>query len=95
LANDGVHPGEEGHWLMAKALMSYFNSVVDQFHSWEAYLNSTPDMPELYKLVSKRQAMMKDAWLTYTGHERPGMNKGLAIKEAKKQYREFDREIRK
>lgn len=95
LANDGVHPGEEGHWLMAKALMSYFNPTVDQFHSWEAYLNSTPAMRELYKLVSKRQAMMKDAWLTYTGHERPGMKKGLAIKEARNRYREFEREIHK
>lgn len=93
LANDGVHPGEEGHWLMAKALMSYFNPTIDQFLSREAYLGSMPSMGELYGLVSKRQAMMKDAWLTYTGHERPGMKEGLAIKEAKKQYRKVEREI--
>ncbi len=95
LAKDGVHPGGEGHWLMAKALMSYFNPNVNQIPSREAYLNSTPVMGELYTLVSKRQGMMKDAWLTYTGHERPGMTKGLAIKEAKKQYRKIEREIHK
>jgi len=94
LANDGVHPGEEGHWLMAKTLMSYFNPTVNQSPTREAYLSSTPSMGELYGLVSKRQAIMKDAWLTYTGHERPGMKKGLAIKEAKKQYRKIEREIR-
>ena len=93
LAEDGVHPGGEGHWLMAKALMSHFNPAVDSFPSREAYLNGSPDLKKLYELVSKRQAMMKDAWLTYTGHERPGMNKGLAMKEAKKQYQEIQREI--
>ncbi len=58
-----------------------------------AYLNGSRDLRKLYELVSRRQALMKDAWLTYTGHGRPGMNKGMAMKEAKKQYQEIQREI--
>ena len=92
LAKDGVHPGVEGHWLMAKPIMAYFDPGMSQFSSWESYL-STPAMQELYDIVSKRQAVMKDAWLTYTGHGRPGMNKGLPMKEARKQYRKMERKL--
>ena len=33
---------------------------------------------QILKLVQEKQRLMKDAWLTETGHQRPGMNKGFA-----------------
>ncbi len=95
LADDGVHPGDEGHWLMAKALMTYFDPAAGRFPSRETYLNSTSEMGDLYELVRARQAMMKDTWLTHIGHRRPGMNKGLGRREAKKQYRQIQKQIQK
>jgi hypothetical protein len=37
---------------------------------------------------------MKDAWLTVTGHKRPGMNKGLPLAEAQSKAAELEKEIR-
>ena len=37
--------------------------------------------------------MTKDAWLTYTGHNRPGMNKGLPIEEAQAKAAALRQEI--
>jgi hypothetical protein len=37
---------------------------------------------EVLELVQKRQRLLKDAWLTATGHKRPGMNRGLSLTDA-------------
>jgi hypothetical protein len=36
---------------------------------------------------------MKDAWLTYTGHNRPWMKVGLPIDEAQQKQGEIDKQI--
>jgi pimeloyl-ACP methyl ester carboxylesterase len=41
-----------------------------------------PQGAEFLKLVQQRQQLLKDAWLTDIGHQRPGMNKGLPLSEA-------------
>jgi hypothetical protein len=38
---------------------------------------------------------MKDAWLTTTGHTRPGMNEGMKLDEAKSKYVSIGIEIDK
>lgn len=94
LADDGVHPGKEGHWLIAKALLRYFHfQGISANTSLGAFLKSRPYVAELYDLISRRQSFMKDAWLTYTGHERPGMPIGLPMEDATMQYEELEREI--
>lgn len=94
LAADGVHPGEEGHWLMARELMSYLDPNFDKSITLESHLNSIPSGAKLYELVRKRQIIMKDAWLTYTGHSRPGMAVGLPMEQASKKYEQIERQIR-
>lgn len=94
LANDGVHPGELGHWLMARPILSYIGAnELRDIPTWDDYLESKPFLPELYDLVTKRQAKMKDAWLTATKHDRPGMTPGLPMKEARKFYDDMERKI--
>jgi len=96
LANDGVHPGELGHWLMAKAVLQYLGvSGLAIDTNLQDYLSTQSFLPELYHLVSKRQAKMKDAWLTYTGHHRPGMTVGMPMPRAKEQYKQFEQQIDK
>jgi len=53
-----------------------------------------PHGEQLLKLIQQRQAIMKDAWLTATGHQRPGMSKGLPLPEAEAKAAELDRKIR-
>ena len=45
-------------------------------------------------LVQRRQKLLKDAWLTDTGHKRPGMNKGMPLAEARRQAQEIEVQIR-
>ena len=58
-------------------------------------VNEAANGKELLALVSKGQQILKDCWLNHIGHQRPGMAKGLSVKEAKKEYREISKEIRK
>lgn len=86
LAEDGVHPGEQGHWLMAKSVLLYLGQQVNDAADIQSAINSNPHASEILALVQQRQMIMKDAWLTASGHKRPGMNKGLPLPEAQAQY---------
>jgi lysophospholipase L1-like esterase len=95
LATDGVHPGDVGHWIMAKSILLYLGEKgVAPFSSVKAALSSVPNGDQILQLVSQRQLLMKDAWLTATGHKRPEMKTGLPLKEAQLKAEQFDRQIR-
>ncbi|MFT3935907.1 MAG: SGNH/GDSL hydrolase family protein [Chitinophagaceae bacterium] len=84
LANDGVHPGDAGHWLMAKQLLLYLGEkTAATFSSIKLLADNYKNGAAIAKLVAERQNMMKDAWLTYTKHTRPEMKIGLPMEEAK------------
>jgi len=93
LAADGVHPGELGHWLMAKEIVQHLMPDFPIESTWDDNLRNQPKLRQLYTLVLKRQTMMKDAWLTYTGHKRPGLSKGIPIEDASKAYAAIQDEI--
>lgn len=95
LAKDGVHPNHMGHWIMAQQLLLYLGEteatkingigeIVSRFNHGET----------IWKLVEEKQKMMKDAWLTAIGHERPGMSDGLPLGEAKRNGDNMNRQIR-
>lgn len=94
LANDGVHPGALGHWLMAKATLLYLGEKAADVPDVLSTLQVHPRGEEIYKLVSHRQSIMKDAWLKSTGFKRPGMAPGLPLAEAKEQYNQIEKRIR-
>ncbi|GAO43004.1 SGNH/GDSL hydrolase family protein [Flavihumibacter petaseus] len=72
LADDGVHPGDAGHRIMAQALLRAIGEK-----------QLTTDTA-LLELVARRQAILKDAWLTAAGHKRP-MPAGLPMGKANQQ----------
>ena len=95
LAGDGVHPGDEGHWIMARQILLHLGAkdlagVLDS----SAILRGHPKGEALLKLVQQKQRLMRDAWLSDTGHQRPGMNKGLALPEAQAKAAELELRIR-
>ncbi|WP_338869692.1 GDSL-type esterase/lipase family protein [Spirosoma sp. SC4-14] len=94
LANDGVHPGEAGHWLMARAVLQYLGETVAEAPDVLSALRVSPRSEEILSLVSQRQALMKDAWLTATGHKRPEMATGLPLSEARQVYDQIERQLR-
>ena len=94
LAPDGVHPGEAGHWIIAKQILQHlgFKKVAKSTGIGES-LQQIPDAAALVKLVANRQNMLRDAWLTATKHIRPGLPVGLPLKEAESKANEALQEI--
>jgi lysophospholipase L1-like esterase len=95
LAEDGVHAGETGHWIMARQVLLYLGEkTVAKVPDIKTAIAVVPSSEQILKLVSQRQQMMKDAWLTATGHKRPEMKIGLPLDEAKNKAAEIEQQIR-
>lgn len=96
LAGDGVHIDAIGHWLIARELLAHWGhrpADLGEAESGESFLAKRPHGADLLALVQRRQRLAKDAWLTATGHRRPGMKPGLPLEEAQKQAAEIEAEI--
>lgn len=95
LAGDGVHMNPTGHWIVARQVLIQWGVPADALKasSIEEAVAPLPHGPEVLALVQKRQRQEKDAWLTATGHKRPGMKPGLPIEVAKRQGAEIGQKL--
>lgn len=95
LAGDGVHAGELGHWIIAQQILLHLGANdLAKVESAADMMLGHPSGAALMKLVQQQQRLLKDAWLTDTGHKRPGMNKGLPLAEAQTRAAALDAQIR-
>jgi len=95
LADDGVHCNDTGHWLMAKEILLHLGAPdVANDDAVEAMLANQPRGDAILKLVQQQQRLLKDAWLTDTGHKRPGMNPGLPLAAAQSEAATLSDQIR-
>jgi len=78
MSGDGVHFNQEGHRIIADALLK----------AWGYDPSVTADA-ELQKLVAQRQHILRDAWITHCGHKRPKTKKGLPLEDAQKKAAEI------
>jgi lysophospholipase L1-like esterase/pimeloyl-ACP methyl ester carboxylesterase len=89
-SKDGVHPGPEGHLLMARPVLEAWGLKVRD--------DGTPDHlngPAILAVIKQKHAILRPAWLSHVGHKRPGNAPGLPMEEALKRAAEFDAEARK
>ena len=84
LSRDGVHINDQGHFLIARQLVGFLNRDNQLAATELSQLTESLDEPSTkrFKLIERRQQILRDAWLTSIGHERPGMQKGLSIDAA-------------
>ena len=76
-SRDGVHPGGEGHELMAQ-------QIIDFFAVKPPLKNPHPNAyGRVMMFLRERMRAKRDAWLTEIGHKRP-MRKGKPLAEADK-----------
>ncbi|MEB2777257.1 SGNH/GDSL hydrolase family protein [Algoriphagus sp. D3-2-R+10] len=95
LAKDGIHPGEVGHWLMARGiLISLGESEVNDFDDIHEAIALFANGEEILSLISQRQTLLRDSWLASTGHLRPGLNAGFSLTEAEEKAREIEGKIK-
>ncbi len=94
LAIDGVHPNEMGHWIMAQQLLLFIGkNEITHYTDANSAFSNFENGDKILKLVEERQSIMKDAWLTLTGHKRPEMKVGLPLKEAQKKANQIEKQI--
>jgi hypothetical protein len=83
LATDGIHTNETGHWIIAQQILLYIGlKKAAKFGSITESLQQIKDATALMKLITNRQNMLRDAWLSATKHLRPGIVLGLPLNEA-------------
>ena len=97
-ADDGVHLNTEGHWLIAREVLKHWGADAATLgqanESADTVIGRLPNGPAILKLVQSRQRVLKDAWLTTTGHARPGMSKGKPLDEAKEEAAKIEGELK-
>lgn len=89
-AKDGIHPGPEGHLIMASAVLDAWGLKVKP--------DGTPDHPNgaaILAVIKKKHAILRPAWLSHVGHKRPGNAPGLPLPEAESKAAELDAEARR
>ncbi|MFM8413491.1 MAG: family 16 glycoside hydrolase [Planctomycetota bacterium] len=88
-AADAVHPGDEGHWQIARAVIA---GLGDETAA------AAPDLPEMLGAflpdVGRRLELLRDAYLAAAGHLRPGMKPGLSVAEAEAKAALLTRSLR-
>ncbi|MEZ5327852.1 MAG: family 16 glycoside hydrolase [Verrucomicrobiales bacterium] len=72
MSGDGIHVDEVGQTLLAEPILQ----------SWGFPAGSSQVNQDLYALVNERQQLLHSAWMTHTGHTRPGVQAGLPIDKA-------------
>jgi lysophospholipase L1-like esterase len=91
-SKDGVHPDALGHAVIARAILAAWGLRPDEGELL-ALLATNPDA-ELLKLIRTRRKLLCNAWLTATGHTRPGVAAGLPLAEAEAQAAAITEKIR-
>ena len=93
-ASDKVHPNDEGHWVMAKALLAGLGvETVKSADTPQAALTKLKDPSAFLKLVQQRSKLLRDAWLTSTKHTRPGIAAGVPMDQARAKAAELTKAI--
>ncbi|MBC7365390.1 MAG: SGNH/GDSL hydrolase family protein [Undibacterium sp.] len=91
-SKDGIHPDARGHAVIARAILSAWNLRPDEDGLLDQ-LVANPDTP-LLKLVRERRKVLMNAWLSATGHRRPGVTPGLPLPEAEAKASALGEKIR-
>ncbi len=75
-AKDGIHPGDEGHLMLAQATWEGLAPLM----KWDvrtAFADASKGKP-----LTQSMTLLRNAWLTKTGHKRPGLPAGLPLEQA-------------
>jgi len=95
LSGDGVHANRQGHWLMARETLRMLGAAgawMDALNP-EELVDRSRGSRDGWALIQRRQRLLKDAGLTFVGHQRPGMAPGKPWEQAQSEAREIGLEL--
>lgn len=90
LSRDGIHPGNEGHLLMAAAVLK---GIGYNFEIPATENVKEVDSSKLFGLVNKKRSMRSNGWLQYIGYTRGKTVKKDSIKETESNCTKLQSEI--
>lgn len=96
LADDGVHINAAGHWIIARQILDHWKALLSDTAKTAdpaSILDADARGRDVLALVQKKQRLLKNAWLSATGHTRPGMAPGLPLGDVNRKAAELDAEI--
>ncbi|MEM9646782.1 MAG: SGNH/GDSL hydrolase family protein [Planctomycetota bacterium] len=83
LQRDGVHPNDKGHDFIAGTLIEALGGTREPTRSKSD--SATLLTGEQKQALQRRMMLLRDAYLTAAGHDRPGIKPGLPIEQAESQ----------
>ena len=88
-SRDGVHPNAAGHVVMAGPVLRHWG-----LKTTEAGTPVHDQGEDIFNFVQQKQRILRNAWLSEIGHNRPGVAEGLPLAEAKAKAAEWDAQAR-
>lgn len=89
LSRDGIHPGSEGHLLMAQTVLKGIGCTFD---SVQPSAVEKIDGDEFFKLINKKRSKRSNGWLSYIGYTRGKVVKKDSVKEVEEEVAKLQQE---
>jgi len=80
-SGDGVHPNDEGHWIMASAILEALGEPETRIMQVKSRFMAESNH-DLLKLVLRRHQLLSSSWRVDVGHKRPGEKEALPLEQA-------------
>lgn len=94
--SDSIHPNKHGHWVISQSMLRWFGDPQAASSINIAELITLHKLPAgIYPLIKQRMIIKRDAWLSFTGHTRPGLNQGLPLVKAETQSAILTKDIKR
>ncbi|MCM8540776.1 MAG: SGNH/GDSL hydrolase family protein [Lentisphaeraceae bacterium] len=90
LSRDGIHPGSEGHLLMAQTVL---RGIGLNFNFISPSSVQEIDNDDFFKLINKKRSKRSNGWLNYIGYTRGKVVKSDSIKEVEIEVFELQKQI--
>ena len=90
LSRDGIHPGSEGHLLMAQIVLK---GIGLNFNFMSPSSVQEIDNDDFFKLINKKRSKRSNGWLNYIGYTRGKVVKSDSIKEVESEVFELQKQI--
>ena len=90
LSRDGIHPGSEGHLLMAQTILK---GIGVDYNFIPPSSVEAIDNDEFFKLINKKRSIRSNGWLSFIGYTRGKTVKTASVTKIETQVSQFQEKL--